>query len=166
MKFLVDAPLGGLAKWLRFCGFDTTVRPLSARGPLPQPQADTFILTLQTSLARFGRGDIVILRAAAPEAQLREVLRRLKVSRRDLDLMSRCVKCNEALVPLSRDAVAGRVPEYIWHTQKEFYECPACRRVYWPGSHTDGISRKVHAALGRSSRRSAGGKSPSQRSTP
>ena len=44
MKFLVDQPLGGLAKWLRFCGFDATLRcalirisPGACRPPVPGP---------------------------------------------------------------------------------------------------------------------------------
>ena len=168
MKFLVDAPLGGLAKWLRFCGFDAALRPLSAARPgnLPEPRTDTYILTLQRALAGLRRGDLVILKAITPKAQLEEVLERLKVSRRDLDPMSRCVKCNEPLAPVARDGVAGRVPEYVFHTQKEFYECPACRRLYWPGSHVAGINQKVLQALRRKGRRPSGPSSRGQRSSP
>lgn len=149
MKFLVDAPLGGLARWLRFCGFDATLRPLPARGDLPEPQPGQYLLTLQKSLQKPGREDIVILSAVTPEAQLEEVLQRLTLTRRDLNPMSRCVKCNETLAPVPREAAAGRVPEHVFHTQKEFYECPACRHLYWPGSHVAGISRKIFQALGR-----------------
>ena len=168
MKFLVDAPLGGLAKWLRFCGFDAALRPLSAARPgnLPEPRTDTYILSLQIALAGLRRSDLVILSAATPEAQLVEVLERLQVSRRDLDPMSRCVKCNEPLAPVARDAVAGLVPEFVFHTQKEFYECPACRRLYWPGSHVVGINQKVFQALGSKGRGPSGTTSRSQRSSP
>ena len=33
MNFLVDQPLGGLAKWLRFCGFDATLMRLAPDKP-------------------------------------------------------------------------------------------------------------------------------------
>jgi uncharacterized protein with PIN domain len=157
MKFLVDAPLGGLAKWLRFCGFDAVLCPLAAARPgnLPAPAPDTYILTLQKSLSELPREDILVLTAATPEAQLEEVLQRLQVSRQDLDPMNRCVRCNKPLVPVARDAVAGRVPEYVFHTQKEFYECPACLRLYWPGSHITGINKKLSQALRRTGRSSA-----------
>jgi uncharacterized protein with PIN domain len=48
MKFLVDQPLGGLVKWLRFCGFDailvrlTPDKPgsLPPSRPRPTPRAN------------------------------------------------------------------------------------------------------------------------------
>ncbi len=168
MKFLVDAPSGGLAKWLRFCGFDAALSPFSAApsGNLPAPATDTYILTLQQSLAKLHREDILVLTAATPEAQLAEILQRLQVSSQDLDPMSRCVKCNEPLAPAARDAVAGRVPEYVFHTQKEFSECPACHRLYWPGSHITGINHKVFQALSAKSRRPKKKSSRHQRSSP
>src|SRR4030042_860878 len=54
MKFLVDLPLGGLAKWLRFCGFDAQVLHLSPGDPktLPPPQPGTVILTRHAALVR------------------------------------------------------------------------------------------------------------------
>jgi uncharacterized protein with PIN domain len=154
MKLLVDAPLGGLAKWLRFCGFDAALRPFPGRaGELPPPQPNTFLLTLRKPLAKLHREDILVLAAATPEAQLEEVLRRLNVSRRQLELMSRCVRCNEPLTKVAREAAAGRTPEHVWHTQSEFWECPACRRLYWPGSHLAGITAKVVEALRHAARK-------------
>lgn len=154
MKFLVDAPLGGLAKWLRFCGFDAALQPLSGRaGILPPSQPDTFLLTLKEPLKKHHREDILVLAAATPEGQLEEVLQRLKVSSQELDPLSRCVRCNEPLAPVAREAAAGRAPEYVVHTQKEFWECPACRRLYWPGSHITGITAKVFEALRRPGRK-------------
>jgi len=151
MRFLVDSPLGGLAKWLRFSGFDTELRPLARipPGDLPPPSPGLYLLTRQKSLAKLQRHDILVLTAAEPEAQLKEVFQRLGISRRDLDPLSRCVRCNVPLQPVAREAVAGRVPEHVFHTHEEFYECPACHRLYWPGSHIRGISRKLAQALKR-----------------
>ena len=51
MKFLVDQPLGGLAKWLRFCGFDATLMRLAldAPGNWPPHRPRTHILTRQAA---------------------------------------------------------------------------------------------------------------------
>ncbi len=87
MKFLVDLPLGGLAKWLRFCGFDAENRRLGAE--LPPPAPDTYILTRQEPLQRLGRKDLLFVGAADPEAQLQEVLVRLKISPRQIQPLSR-----------------------------------------------------------------------------
>jgi len=146
MKFLVDQPLGGLAKWLRFSGFDAEVRRLSP-GALPPPAPDTCLLTRRAPLARLKRPDLLVLTAAAPGEQLAEVLQLLKIPRSRLRPLSRCSRCNEPLRPLSRDQVRGRVPEHVFHYQSQFYECPRCRRLFWPGSHLPGLSRTLEEKL-------------------
>ena len=47
MKFLVDLPLGGLARWLRLCGFDADSRRFPPN--LSELAPDTYILTRQSS---------------------------------------------------------------------------------------------------------------------
>jgi len=141
----VDIPLGGLAKWLRFCGFDTLSRDLRAPDPesLPPPEGGTFLVTGQLSLASLKRPDILIIYNTTPEGQLHEIFHRLGVNVDHLDPLSRCVRCNEILTEIPRQLAAGRLPDYIWHTQAEFYECPRCRRLYWPGSHFQHIMEKL-----------------------
>jgi len=151
MKFLVDAPLGGLAKWLRFLGLNarlTVLRPEQ----LPPPNADTVILTTNRRLGKAGRPDLLVLAGGGPEEQLREVVGRLSLTRRQLRPLSRCVRCNARLRELPREEAASRVPEHILITQKDFYLCPACDRVYWPGSHVAGISRSLEEVLPKKGR--------------
>jgi len=145
MKFLVDLPLGGLAKWLRLCGFEADCRRLGP--PLPPPLPDTFILTRQEALQRPARPDLFFLHASLPEEQLQEVIKRLRISSRQLQPLSRCSHCNEVLVSLSREQVQGRVPEHVFHYQEQFLECPRCRRVFWPGSHLPAIIRTLRESL-------------------
>jgi len=149
MKFLVDQPLGGLAKRLRFLGFDAPGLPLNPCKPhsLPPSAPDTYILTRQQALRKLARPDLIVITAAAPQAQLEEVFGLLKISRRHLAPLSRCSRCNQVLSPVSRDQVLGRVPEHVFHHYPQFYECPACRRLFWPGSHLKGISEKLLAKL-------------------
>lgn len=145
MKFLVDLQLAGLAKWLRFCGFDTEPLRLSRTDPksLPPPHPDTYILTRQETFKGLARPDLLIITATQPVAQLEETLRRLRVSRRDLSPLSRCSRCNDPLTPVHRDRVQGRVPEHIFHYHQQFYECPRCHRLFWPGSHLKGICERI-----------------------
>ena len=145
MKFLVDLPLGGLAKWLRFCGFDADCRRLSA--DLPPPAPETFILTRQESLNRLHRPDLVFISAPSPEEQLQEVFSILKISSRQIKPLRRCSRCNEPLTRIPREQAQGRVPEHVFHYHEQFYECPRCRRLFWPGSHLEGISRTLGEKL-------------------
>jgi uncharacterized protein with PIN domain len=149
MKFLVDQPLGGLAKWLRFCGFDATLLRLAPDKPgnWPPLQPQTHILTRQAACQRLKRPDLLVLAAPEPEGQLTEVIRRLHLTPRHLKPLTRCRHCNDPLVPLERDLVRGRVPEHVFLTQVRFYECPRCHRVYWPGSHIRGITGTLRDQL-------------------
>lgn len=146
LKFLVDAPLGGLAKRLRFLGLDARLQVLRKEA-LPAPAPDTVLLTANRALERADRQDLLVLAAREPAAQLDEVIRRLKLTRRHFRPLSRCVRCNARLTELPREEALTRVPEHIWATQAEFYHCPACGRVYWPGSHVAGISRSLAEVL-------------------
>lgn len=151
MKFIVDLPLGGLAKWLRFCGFDALYQNLSGSDPgrLPPPTPGTYLLTSQGAMQRLKRADLLIINAAPSVEQLKEVLGRLKISRRQISPLSRCGQCNDLLLPVSRDLVQGRVPDHVFHHQADFYECPRCHRLYWPGSHLLPLTARLNQALGR-----------------
>jgi len=141
VKFIVDLPLAGLAKWLRFCGFDTIVQRFSRSLPAAVP--GLYLLTRQQTLGRGRRDDLLVLTAPDPESQLEEVIRRLKITRGHLNLLSRCGQCNEILASIPRDQVLGLVPEHVFHTQEQFHQCPKCRQIYWPGSHLPGIMARV-----------------------
>jgi uncharacterized protein with PIN domain len=149
MKFLVDWPLGGLAKWLRFCGFDATLVRLAPDQPgnWPPPRPQTHILTRQAACQRLKRPDLLILDANDSEAQLAEVIRRLGLSPRDFRPLTRCRHCNDPLTPIHRDLVRGRVAEHVFLHHRRFYECPRCHRVYWPGSHIRGITETLRDQL-------------------
>jgi uncharacterized protein with PIN domain len=149
MKFLVDQPLGGLAKWLRFCGFDATLVRLVPDQPQtwPPPRPKTHILTKQASCERLKRPDLLVLTGAQPDAQLEEVIQRLRISASQLHPLSRCSHCNAPLVWLDRDLVQGRVPEHVFLYHRQFSECPRCHRVYWPGSHIRGITGTLREKL-------------------
>jgi uncharacterized protein with PIN domain len=145
MKFIVDLPLAGLAKWLRFCGFDAGVQRLSPGAPqsLPPPTAGAYLLTRQQGFDRFKRDDLLVLAAPDPETQLAEVIKRLKITRGQLHLLSRCGQCNEILLAVPRDQVLGLVPEHVFNTQQQFHQCPKCGQVFWPGSHQQDILARV-----------------------
>lgn len=145
MKFLVDLPLGGLARWLRLCGLDAELRDL-APGPgksQPPPVPGAVLLTRRAGLLRSGRPDLLGLTANDPEGQLGEVVQRLGLTPDDLAPLSRCGECNDRLAPLPREAALGLVPDHVFHTQPQFFQCPRCRRLFWPGSHPARITAKI-----------------------
>ena len=140
-RFLVDINVGRLAKWLRALGYDATISPgLDDSGLVRKALAEgRTLLTKDTHLVR--RGSIVrgVLRALLIRddevgEQLRQVVAELK-----LDIpgksFSRCLRCNVDLEPAPREQVQERVPPYVYRNQQSFTRCPACQRIYWPGTH-------------------------------
>jgi uncharacterized protein with PIN domain len=147
MKFLVDQPLAGLAKWLRLSGLDAAVKNFSAWKDLPLPAPGTYLITRQAGFRHRQREDILVLSANDPESQVAEVFRVLKLSRRDLAPLSRCGECNDLLAPLPREEALGLAPDHVYHTQAKFFQCPSCRRLYWPGSHPARIIARIQEAI-------------------
>jgi uncharacterized protein with PIN domain len=51
--------------------------------------------------------------------------------------------CNVILDDITRGEAEGKVPDFIYHQQKEFYRCPQCGRIYWPGTHQINMQRRL-----------------------
>ena len=146
MKFIVDRMLGKLAKQLRMLGYDT----LYYRGEDVYPlirlarREGRVILTRNTKLIP-RRPEDVILRIAEddPLLQLKELIQKGNIEMDEGKVFSRCLLCNALLDPISRKEVEGKVPDFIFHQQKEFFRCPQCQRIYWPGSHQENMQRRI-----------------------
>ena len=151
MKFLVDRMLGTLTRYLRFMGYDT----LSANSLEPgNSREDTallelaraegrLLLTRDRELARRGGEQAVYLPGGEVMDQIR-TLSALGLITPGL-AMDRCSLCNAALRPATEAEVCGA--DYVPAAREtlEFFTCPACRRIYWMGSH----GRNLKASLER-----------------
>ncbi|HYS74282.1 MAG TPA: Mut7-C RNAse domain-containing protein [Thermoplasmata archaeon] len=149
MKLLCDHMLGSLARWLRFMGYDTAYpEPGPDRTLIERARAeDRILLTRDKELAGRVPGTVAV-RSDVLEEQIREVASSLSL--RLVDPLSRCSLCNERLVQVPIEEVDGLVPEGVRSRHREFWKCPACRRVYWQGSHWDKmVERLDHLDLPR-----------------
>jgi uncharacterized protein with PIN domain len=135
--FVADAHLGGLARFLRMLGFDTlhenafsdeTIRSLAAAEGRVVLTRDRELLKCRE--IRHG----CYVHALKPEAQLREVAARYSLAERARPFTV-CLKCNMALQPVAKAAVAHRLPDAVRAAHDTFSWCSGCDRVYWPGSH-------------------------------
>jgi uncharacterized protein with PIN domain len=127
---LADCMLGRLAKWLRLLGYDTAYDN-GASDP-----------ELARRARAEGRGlKTLLIQSEVLEEQMQEVQNALGPP--PGPALSRCSVCNIALEPLSPEEVADRVPSYVMRTQAEFHRCPGCGRIYWPGSHLEGMREQL-----------------------
>ncbi|HSL17459.1 MAG TPA: Mut7-C RNAse domain-containing protein [Methylomirabilota bacterium] len=152
-RFLCDAMLGSLARWLRLCGCDTLylgTEPEDAELARLADQEGRWLLTRDRELAGFGPRTQLV-RSDSLEAQLAEVLDRHGLPPPDDLEAARCGECNGVLEPVARELVADVVPPYVLATAGRFRRCSGCGRVYWPGTHAD----EIHARLARVRQRMA-----------
>ncbi|MDB5463018.1 MAG: hypothetical protein JWP28_76 [Phenylobacterium sp.] len=143
MRFLCDEMLVRLARLLRAAGYDTY---LASGG-----EADAALLHLAREEGRMVLTRDKRLAAASPDSVLIEGLgveqEALSLSDAvpigwDADPFSRCVMDNARLREASAPEVA-RMPTSVRTGEGPFRACPACGRLYWPGSHV----RRMNARL-------------------
>jgi uncharacterized protein with PIN domain len=138
-RFFVDSTIQRLGKWLRYLGLDVSFIRSGE-----DFASDGILLTKKRKIkGRTGR--IVLVPFDRIEEQLFWFMKRYPSAIDPQKMGSRCIRCNQALVTISRDAVRDKVPDYIFQTHKVFKTCPKCRRIYWKGSHPD----RMRIYLGR-----------------
>lgn len=143
MKFLADAMLGRLAKWLRMLGYDTVYFSQIEDSDLVRiaRAEDRMLLTRDRELTRRKSLRSLLIESDGFEEQMRQLLR-------DLDLkidgpFSRCARCNTVLRPASKEEVKERVPPYVLRRHARFSLCPHCDKVYWRGTHWQRVQRRI-----------------------
>ena len=137
-RFLADAALSGLARWLRLLGFDTVCVQEKAGRPLMRQAAgeDRILLTRRRDLLeRQFSGSLLLLPDAAKAKQLSFVLRKLSLEIQPQNFYTLCLSCNQKLTSLERESVRNLVPEYVFEHCAEYTQCPECRKIFWPGTH-------------------------------
>jgi len=147
VKFVVDHMLGKLAKYLRFMGYDTyypTGRMSDDEIMEIARKEGRILLTRDKELAKRSGG--IYVESENYEEQLKFVINRFHLNTDSL--LSRCSICNVPLVKVDKREIKDKVPEYVYEHQDEFYMCPKCGRIYWYGSHTERIERKIRELMG------------------
>ena len=150
-RFLADAMLGRLARWLRLLGLDAEYGERLPDGELVRRAVaeQRWILTRDRALPREWRiSGIHVLEAEDLSAQLRDVVHRFRLAAR-LRPFTRCGECNAPLVPAARDSVAAELPPGVLAAQREFCRCPRCGRIYWRGSHAARMEAVIDRVLER-----------------
>ena len=146
MKFLVDRMLGKLAKELRMLGYDTVYYRGESTYPLIKlAREEGRVMLTRNSQLIPKRPEDRILRVIEdkPALQLRELIQKKVISLNEENPFSRCLLCNTLLNEISREEAEGKVPDFIFYQQKEFFRCPQCLRIYWQGSHQAHMQRKI-----------------------
>jgi len=149
-KFIVDANVGKLAKWLRMMGFDTLFFDGPDDGKMVKMALaeDRHIITRDTEFMKrraitSGRVQAILVSGGNSEVQMQAVISKLKLPGKTQPF-TRCLECNAVLKELDRSEAADLVPERVYEIQYEYMACPSCRRIYWRGTHWKAMNNKLH----------------------
>lgn len=148
MRFIVDANVGKLARWLRLMGYDAAFFEGGDDGEMISTALaeQRVILTRDTHIMEWGivkKGRItaLLIQNDIPELQIRQVVKALKLDAPGPFTV--CLECNYSLRWVAKSEIKDRVPPYVFITQDQFMECPNCRRVYWRGTHWRSMLKKL-----------------------
>ncbi|NOX79827.1 MAG: hypothetical protein GXP57_01815 [Deltaproteobacteria bacterium] len=146
----MDVNVGKLARLLRMAGFDTLYDRCWKDDKLVALccRERRILLTrdlglLQRKQVEFGR----YIRALGPSEQLLEVIGLLGLERHVVPF-SRCMVCNCPLQPIAKEKINHRLQPLTRKYYNSFSRCPGCRRIYWPGSHLDGMRQLLPSGAG------------------
>ncbi len=136
-RFVCDANLGRLAKYLRLLGLDTGYRNDYRDAEVAElsVREGRILLTRDRRLLRrriLTHGYFV--RAQDPRAQTREVLRRFDLGGRARPF-TRCIRCNGLLEDVDKTAILDRLEPKTRKYYDRFKRCRQCGHIYWQGSH-------------------------------
>lgn len=134
--FIADCHLGKLAKYLRLMGFDTLYFPEIDDNELIDlaNEEERTILTRDKELYARQKAKCILLEATETEKQLIETVRIFQLKKYQLHF-SRCIVCNEPLVPVEKERILHRLPPKVLSSFSHFEICKNCDRVYWHGDH-------------------------------
>ena len=152
-RFIADAMLGRLVRWMRLLGYDVLYDPGLKDREIARiaVRERRVVLTrdrelLASRAIRLDRPGIMV-DADRVRDQLAIVFGALGLQPRAGLLFSRCSKCNGSLADVTPQTVRGRVPPFVLKTSTRFSVCEGCGQVYWDGTHRELVRRQLAALV-------------------
>ncbi len=148
-RFLADAMLGRLARWLRVLGCDTRYEAAADDADLVRQAVaeERVLLTRDRGIPReWWVDNCYVVVSDDPMVQLRKVVERFGIDPQRR-LFSRCTLCNTPLQVLDAGETERYVPDTLRERHPRFVRCPSCGRLYWEGSHVDRMRKRLDEAL-------------------
>ncbi|MFZ1023995.1 MAG: Mut7-C RNAse domain-containing protein [Thermoplasmata archaeon] len=151
-RWLADEMVGRLARYLRFLGYDTVyVRGADDHAIAERTQHEGRILVTRDRALAARVPDAILIASPELAEQLKTVQRAFPALRTQVRF-ERCTRCNGQLRPAApTDLSLSDVPDAIRTSGVTIYRCGECGHLYWEGSHTAEIRRRMTEWFGSTS---------------
>jgi uncharacterized protein with PIN domain len=149
VKFIADAMLGRLARWLRILGYDVVYESVISDDDLIARalKESRVILTMDRNLVeRKSAKNSLFIESSDYKEQLRQVIIRYNIDYKSR-IFTRCILCNEHIDTIEKERIKNIVPQYVYMNHDKFYNCRRCSRIYWSGTHRIKIISKLNEIL-------------------
>jgi uncharacterized protein with PIN domain len=147
-RFLVDSMLGQTAKWLRLLSYDAEyVANLKDEEIIKRAKEEERILLtsdrdLREKASKRGCEVLLIEEKTEPE-RLVSIAERYNIALEFSPERARCPRCNGELHEIPKASIEGLVPEKVFQRQDRFWRCTLCGKIYWRGTHVEGIRKAL-----------------------
>jgi uncharacterized protein with PIN domain len=143
-RFTADAMLGKLSKWLRIMGYDAHHQMSYEQATIQRSIQEGRVFLSRRARISEEHPDAIWLRSDHVGEQLRELVGRDVLRPYRADWFRRCLVCNVPLRKAPGEISMESVPDYILHHKNsDIRWCPACRRLFWAGTHRENMIRQL-----------------------
>jgi uncharacterized protein len=151
VKFIADAMLGKMTRWLRMLGQDVKYSTQLEDDELMAvaEKEVRVLLTRDSELYQraVGKGVAAFYVEGRTEAEKLAALAERFDFPLTIDLArSRCPHCNSRIRLTPKEELQGKVEANTFIYYDEFWMCSKCGRVSWQGAHWDGIRDTLEEA--------------------
>lgn len=147
--FILDNHLGRLTAYLRMLGFDCLYRNDYQDEELAETAQREGRILLSRDRRLLMRKAVTYgycLRSLDSLEQLTEVIQRFELTTH-IQPFHRCLRCNHPLEPVAKEAILDRLEPLTRLYFDEFQICPACKQIYWKGSHYEKMEKLIEQLL-------------------
>ena len=152
LRFVVDANLGKLARYIRMLGMDALYDNQFEDAEIIRISRDENRIILTRDLGILKQNAVsrgYFLRSPDPGTQLKEVVCRFDLYA-DISPFSRCMECNGALEAIEKEKIIDSLDKETASIFHEFFLCSKCTKIYWKGSHYERMVEMIEALAKRS----------------
>ncbi|MFP4498608.1 MAG: Mut7-C RNAse domain-containing protein [Vulcanimicrobiota bacterium] len=133
IKFIADHNLEKVARWLRFAGINCDYMNQKNDKLLKEIATEENRIILTTTRKLKGQKQVLFLETQNPIEQLKKIFR--KFPQINLEkAFTRCSLCNAVLISAEVENVWEKIPPGVRELYEDYFLCPDCQRIYWPGS--------------------------------